>query len=78
MPPWSTTRAVEYLIKSIAVLLERWLEYIRSPLVSGYDRDEFPARLVDESLSKYLVAVQEDKELIKVLQNLQSRVRCIF
>ena len=79
LPPWSSNKALVYLIQNLAFLLEGWFEYIRSPSVSFYEREEFPARTVDEVLSKYLVNVpHSDTLLLDRLHVIQSRVRSTF
>jgi nuclear pore complex protein Nup155 len=79
LPPWSSNKALVYLIQNMAYLLEEWFEYIRSPSVSFYEREEFPARAVDEVLSKYLVNVpHSETTLLDRLHAIQSRVRSTF
>lgn len=85
LPPWSSPKAIAFLIQNAVTVIERWFEHIRSPSVGIYERffplisDDFPARLIDEALSKYLVSVPvSSKPLISKLQAIQSRVRSTF
>ena len=82
--PWSSNKALLYLVNEIYALVETWLNRIRlpgTPLVERQDlslmnRNEFSAKLVDEAISKYLVTIPSDsKELQRNLHQLQSRVR---
>ena len=80
LPPWSPGNALVFLIESTLFLIERWFDHIRSPSVSMYERDEFPARLIDEALSKYLMndGVSRQRLVMEQLTLIQKRVRVLF
>lgn len=82
--PFTTNAALTYLIRAILQCIKQWLETMRQTMTSGYDRylicytrNEFPARLVDEAISKYLITLQQDGDaiLVQQLKFLQSQVR---
>ena len=77
--PWTSNKALVFLIQDIQALLTKWLEFVRSQSSASVEREEFPARFVDEAISKYLVSVHEDEvQLISALNRIQSRVRSVF
>jgi nuclear pore complex protein Nup155 len=80
LPPWSPGNALVFLIESILFLIERWFDHIRSPSVSMYERDEFPARIIDEALSNYLMidGVSGRRAIMEQLTLIQKRVRVLF
>ncbi|KAJ3262351.1 hypothetical protein HK103_002792 [Boothiomyces macroporosus] len=79
LPPWSSNEAIAFLIHNILKLVQTWFDYIRSPATGFYERDEFPAREIDEVLSKYLSNLPMDnKSLSNEIQKLQSRLRSAF
>lgn len=79
LPPWSSPKSLSFLIQNLAFIIEKWFDHIRSPSVSLYERSEFPARTIDEVLSKYLVNVPHTStSLLDRLHAVQSRVRSTF
>ncbi|KAJ3276819.1 hypothetical protein HDV01_002873 [Terramyces sp. JEL0728] len=79
LPPWSSNDAIAFLINNILKLVQIWFDYIRSPATSFYEREEFPAREIDELLSRYLSNLPMDnKVLSRDIQKLQSRLRSSF
>ncbi|KAL2917260.1 hypothetical protein HK105_203325 [Polyrhizophydium stewartii] len=79
LPPWSSNAALVFLIKDIEALLTKWLEHVRSLTGSAYEKEDFPARTVDEAISKYLVTIREDEtQLVAALHQIQTRLRRTF
>jgi nuclear pore complex protein Nup155 len=57
LAPWSSNKALSYLIEDIYALLRDWIKY-PSPFMTGlYQAPDFPARIVDEAIRKYLVTI---------------------
>ncbi|KAH6585687.1 hypothetical protein BASA50_001021 [Batrachochytrium salamandrivorans] len=79
LPPWSSNKALVFLIQEIHALLDKWLEHVRTLAASSYEREEFPARTVDEAISRYLVTIHEDEtQLVDALHKIQSKLRRAF
>ncbi|KAI8929792.1 Non-repetitive/WGA-negative nucleoporin C-terminal-domain-containing protein [Entophlyctis helioformis] len=79
LPPWSSNDALLFLVRDIQVLLTKWLEHVGSLAATANEREEFPARTVDEAISKYLVTIREDEtQLVAALHQIQARLRRSF
>ncbi|KAJ3416105.1 hypothetical protein HDV05_003074 [Chytridiales sp. JEL 0842] len=79
-PPWHSPQAVKYLVKQIRRLLQSWLADVETASneerhVSFLykftyafhlsSRATFPAKFVDEALSKFIVSQSEDLDVLK-------------
>ena len=79
MSPWSSSKALTYLIEDAYILIRDWLDESYSLSLGGGYSIEFPARFVDECISKYLVTITGDsKQLSSNLHHTQARVRQLF
>ncbi|KAJ3360587.1 hypothetical protein HDU91_004501, partial [Kappamyces sp. JEL0680] len=84
LPPWSGASQCLYLVENITFHVGLWFEHVRSPTCSIYERGEFPARVVDEALSKYLLSIPPGTSSPSTLafrerlHAIQSRIRSSF
>ncbi|KAL1918592.1 uncharacterized protein VTP21DRAFT_2614 [Calcarisporiella thermophila] len=79
VPPWQGTNALLFLVEGIQRLLCEWFEYLGGPNATIADKESFPAKLVDECITKYLLTITMDGAGLKNrLQILQERIRKEF
>ena len=78
--PWSSNKALGFLVEDIYVLLRDWMDFnSKASSYGSFEQLDFPARFVDESISKYLVTISNDaKQLSSNLHHLQANVRQRF
>jgi hypothetical protein len=78
LSPWTSNKALVFLIEEIYVLLRDWILSTAHPQLRT-TIDSFPAHLIDEAISKYLVTISsETRQLSANLHQLQSLVRQHF
>ncbi|KAI8826080.1 Non-repetitive/WGA-negative nucleoporin C-terminal-domain-containing protein [Fimicolochytrium jonesii] len=75
LPPWSSPRALTFLLEDIAVLISDWLRERKSG--AGDPSTHIPVQIIDDAIQKYLVTVHdgEARELVARLQTLAHRIR---
>ncbi|EGF76462.1 hypothetical protein BATDEDRAFT_92526 [Batrachochytrium dendrobatidis JAM81] len=79
LPPWSSNKALAFLIQEILVLLEKWLKHVRTLPTTSYEKEDFPIPIVDEAISKYLVTIHADEtQIVDALHKIQSQLRRAF
>ena len=79
LSPWSSNKALTFLIEDIYVLLREWIEAGQQSSRGLYQQSDFPARFVDEAISKYLVTISSDaKQLSASWHQIQAKVRQRF
>ncbi len=64
LPPWSSNKSLQFLVRCITTLLELWMETYN-----------LPEKLIDDCISKYLVMVQLDQNTKSRLQKIQAKIR---
>ncbi|KAI9102693.1 Non-repetitive/WGA-negative nucleoporin C-terminal-domain-containing protein [Phlyctochytrium arcticum] len=70
LPPWSSTKALIYLLEDITVLINEWLRF-QAP-------EDVPRRALDDAIDRYLVTIHdggEARDLVRRLHILAVRVR---
>ncbi|KAK9723027.1 hypothetical protein K7432_002235 [Basidiobolus ranarum] len=73
LPPWQTPASLELLFKEIYLLLNDWLSVENS---DNENLEPFPAKIVDESITKYLVTLATtDSPLVPKFHSMQRRIR---
>ncbi len=84
LPPWSSSRAQCHLLRPLVFLVKHWMR--ESTFANGYTpilpcltlRSDFPAKLVSDTITKYLSSVHvSDDGLVKELQALQVQLRSV-
>ncbi|ORY01953.1 nucleoporin-domain-containing protein [Basidiobolus meristosporus CBS 931.73] len=73
LPPWQAQASLEFLFKDIYLLLHDWLH---SGNLKNKSSEQFPAKLADESITKYLVTLAAtESPLIPKFYEIQRRIR---
>ncbi|KAJ3021614.1 hypothetical protein HKX48_008183 [Thoreauomyces humboldtii] len=73
LAPWSSARALTFLLEDVAVLITEWLRDRKNPDGSA----DVPVQVLDDAIQKYLVTVHDGdaRELVGKLQMLAHRIR---
>ncbi|KAI9352014.1 Non-repetitive/WGA-negative nucleoporin C-terminal-domain-containing protein [Obelidium mucronatum] len=73
--PWNTSAGEQYLAARLGYLIAQWCEAAQETLA---ERTRFPAKIVDDALSKLMLVSGAQQQQQGVLKGLQDRVRRSF
>ncbi|KAI9136594.1 Non-repetitive/WGA-negative nucleoporin C-terminal-domain-containing protein [Paraphysoderma sedebokerense] len=78
--PWNSKDAQVFLLSDILILLQDWFDYVTQPTADPIERARFPAKSVDEAITKYLdnLKTASTQSLVNSFQEVQRQLKRRF